>query len=164
MSQILPLFVSVVTLWYWLSILRYWVVFGGTGCQCDMLSENMWFTWCKPSNYSIFGEGKSDDGQIDKKTDRQNFLSKLIEKEMQKTKKVSRCWWVGGWTPNRTSGQTSRPPPVTSHSPNKFWQYLKNRIYESTKITPRTKTYLSQRKKRTPKVGAQIGTMVSSWY
>ena len=27
-----------------------------------MLSENMWFTWCQPSNYSIFGEGKSDYG------------------------------------------------------------------------------------------------------
>ena len=60
-----------------------------------MLSENMWFTWCKPSNYSIFGEGKSDDGQIDKKTDRQNFLSKLIEKEMQKTKKGKSG--IGGW-------------------------------------------------------------------
>ena len=23
---------------------------GGTGCQCDMLSENIWFTWSKPSN------------------------------------------------------------------------------------------------------------------
>ena len=41
-----------------------------------MLSENIWFTWCKPSNYSIFGEGKSDDGQTDRETDTQNFLSK----------------------------------------------------------------------------------------
>ena len=40
-----------------------------------MLSENIWFTWCKPSNYSIFGEGKSDDGQMDKQTDRHNYLS-----------------------------------------------------------------------------------------
>ena len=36
---------------------------GGTGCQCNMLSENIWFTKCKPSNYSIIGEGKSDYGQ-----------------------------------------------------------------------------------------------------
>ena len=43
----------------------------GTGCQCDMLTENIWFTWCKPSNYSIFGEGKSDDGQINPQTDPQ---------------------------------------------------------------------------------------------
>ena len=77
----------------------------------EMLSENIWFTWSKPSYYSIFGKEKSVDG-VEKKS---------IEKEMQKTKKVSRCWWVGGGgTPNRTSGQTSRPPPVTSHSPNKF--------------------------------------------
>ena len=41
-----------------------------------MLSENIWFIWCKPSHYSIFGEGKSADGQMDKQTDRQNFLSK----------------------------------------------------------------------------------------
>ena len=103
-------------------IFRIPLVLGGTGCQCDMLSENIWFTWSKPSYYSIFGKEKSVDG-VEKKS---------IEKEMQKTKKVSRCWWVGGGgTPNRTSGQTSRPPPVTSHSPNKFWQYLKNRIYES---------------------------------
>ena len=53
---------------------------GVTGCQCDMLSENIWFTWCKPSNSSIFGEGKSDYGQTHtqthRHTDRQNFLSK----------------------------------------------------------------------------------------
>ena len=30
------------------------------GCQCDKVSENIWLTWCKPSNYSIFGEGRSD--------------------------------------------------------------------------------------------------------
>ena len=36
-----------------------------------MLSENMWFTWCQPSNYSIFGEGKSDYGQTDTHTHRQ---------------------------------------------------------------------------------------------
>ena len=41
---------SVVTWWYWISILRYWLVFGGTGseqggtgCQGNMLSENTWF-------------------------------------------------------------------------------------------------------------------------
>ena len=64
-SQVLPLFVSVVTWWYWISMLRLWLVLGGTGseqgstgCQCSMLSENIWFTWCTPSNYSIFREGK----------------------------------------------------------------------------------------------------------
>ena len=87
MSQVPPLLVSVVTWWYWISSLRYWLVLGGTGseqggsgCQCDMLSENIWFTWCKPSNSSIFGEGKSDYGQTHtqthRHTDRQNFLSK----------------------------------------------------------------------------------------
>ena len=77
-SQVLPLFVSLVTWWYWISTLRYWLVFGGTGseqggtgCSCDILSD-IWFTWCKPSNYLIFGEDKTDDVQ----TDRQNFLSK----------------------------------------------------------------------------------------
>ena len=37
---------------------RYWLVLGvtgseqgGTGCQCDMLSENILFTWSKPSNH-----------------------------------------------------------------------------------------------------------------
>ena len=39
-----------------------------------MLSENIWYTWCKPSNYSIFGEGKSDYGQTDKSTDRIFYL------------------------------------------------------------------------------------------
>ena len=77
-SQVLPLFVSVVTWWYWISILRYWLVLGGTGSeqgstgyQCDMLSENIWFTCCKPSNYPIIGEGKSDYGQTHRHTDRQ---------------------------------------------------------------------------------------------
>ena len=32
-------------------------VSGGTAYQCDMLSENIWLTFCKPSKYSIFGEG-----------------------------------------------------------------------------------------------------------
>ena len=91
MSQVPPLFVSVVTWWYWISILRYWLVLGDTGSeqgstgyQCDMLSENIWFTCCKPSNYPIIGEGKSDYGQTDRQTHRQtdrqthrqNFLSK----------------------------------------------------------------------------------------
>ena len=34
------------------------------------------FTWCKLSNYSTFGKGKNDDGQMDRQTNRQNFLSK----------------------------------------------------------------------------------------
>ena len=33
---------------------------GVSGCQCDMLPENICFTWCEPSNYSIFGEVRSD--------------------------------------------------------------------------------------------------------
>ena len=44
--------VLVVTWWYWDSIGWYWLILGdtgskkgGTGCQCDMLSENIWFTW-----------------------------------------------------------------------------------------------------------------------
>ena len=47
------------------SIRPYWPVLGGTwseqestSCQCDMLSENIWFTWSKSSNYCIFEEGK----------------------------------------------------------------------------------------------------------
>ena len=36
-----------------------------------MLSENIWFTCCKPSNYPIIGEGKSDYGQTDTQTDTQ---------------------------------------------------------------------------------------------
>ena len=54
------------------------MVFGGTGseqggtvCQHDKLSENIWFAWCKPSNSSIFGEGKSDYGQTHTQTHRQ---------------------------------------------------------------------------------------------
>ena len=50
--------VPVVTWWYWVSIGWYWSVLGdtgskdgGTGCQCDMLSKNIWFTWSKPSNH-----------------------------------------------------------------------------------------------------------------
>ena len=55
--------VPVVTWWYWVSIGWYWSVLGdtgsnqgGTGCQCDMLSENIWFTWSKPSNHWILGQ------------------------------------------------------------------------------------------------------------
>ena len=66
---------------YWVSRGRYWLVLGGTGseqggtgCQCNMLSENIWFTWCTPSNYSIFREGKSDDGQTDRQTNRISYL------------------------------------------------------------------------------------------
>ena len=60
---------------------RYWLVLGvtgseqgGTGCQHDELSENICFTLCKPSNYSIFEEGKSDYRQTNKQINRQNFL------------------------------------------------------------------------------------------
>ena len=44
---------------------------GGTGCQYDEPSENIWFAWSKPSNHWIFEEGKSDDGQTDTQTHRQ---------------------------------------------------------------------------------------------
>ena len=42
--------------------LLYWVRSsdseqGGTGCQCDVLSENIWFTWSK---------GKGVDRQMDR--------------------------------------------------------------------------------------------------
>ena len=74
--------VLVVNWWYWVSILRYWLVFGstgleqgGTGCQCDMLSENIWLTWCKPLNYSIF---RKEEVMTDKWTDREtNRISYL---------------------------------------------------------------------------------------
>ena len=43
---------------YWVSRGRYWLVLsstgseqGGTGCQYDMLSENILFAWSKSSNY-----------------------------------------------------------------------------------------------------------------
>ena len=59
-----------VVLGHWVSKGWYWLVFGytgseqgGTGCQCDMLSESKWFTRSKPSYHSIFEEGKSDDAQ-----------------------------------------------------------------------------------------------------
>ena len=42
---------------------------GGTGCQYDEPSENIWFAWSKPSNHWIFEEGKSDDGQIYRHTE-----------------------------------------------------------------------------------------------
>ena len=42
---------------------------GGTGCQHDELSENIWFAWSKSSNYLIFEEGKSDCGQTEKRTE-----------------------------------------------------------------------------------------------
>ena len=35
-----------------------------------MLSENIWFTLCKASNYWIFKEAKSDDGQTNGQTDK----------------------------------------------------------------------------------------------
>ena len=50
--------VLVGTWWHWVSIGWYWPVLGdtgskhrGTGCKCEMLSENNWFTWSKPSNH-----------------------------------------------------------------------------------------------------------------
>ena len=59
-----------VVLGHWVSKGWYWLVFGytgseqgGTGWQCDMLSESKWFTRSKPSYHSIFEEGKSDDAQ-----------------------------------------------------------------------------------------------------
>ena len=62
---------------YWVSRGRYWLVLGGTGseqggtgCQHDELSENIWFAWSKSSNYLIFEEGKSDYGQTDTHTHR----------------------------------------------------------------------------------------------
>ena len=62
---------------YWVSKGRYWLEPGGTGseqvgtgCQHDKLSENIWFTWSKSSNYWMFEEGKSDYGQTNKQTDR----------------------------------------------------------------------------------------------
>ena len=43
---------------YWVSRGWYWLVLGGTGSeqggtgwQCDMLSENIWFVLSKASNY-----------------------------------------------------------------------------------------------------------------
>ena len=48
--------------WYWLVLGATGSVYCGTGseqgdigCQCDVISENIWFTWCKPSNSSIIG-------------------------------------------------------------------------------------------------------------
>ena len=35
-----------------------------------MLSENIWFTKCKPSNYSIFGKGTSYDVQTNRQVNR----------------------------------------------------------------------------------------------
>ena len=55
---------------------RYWLVLGvagseqgGTGCQHDELSENIWVAWPRSSNYWIFEIGKSDYGQTDRQTD-----------------------------------------------------------------------------------------------
>ena len=58
---------------HWVSTVWYWSVFGyigseqgDTGCQCDMLSESIWFTRSKASYHTIFEEGKSDDVQTDR--------------------------------------------------------------------------------------------------
>ena len=65
---------------YWVSRGQYWLIFGGTGseqggtgCQHDEVSENIWFGWSKSSNYWIFEEGKSDYGQTNRQTDRISF-------------------------------------------------------------------------------------------
>ena len=49
---------------YLVSRRRHWLLLGdtgseqgGTGCQCDVLSENLWFAWSK---------GKNVDGQMDR--------------------------------------------------------------------------------------------------
>ena len=67
--------------WYWLVLGATGSVYCGTGseqgdigCQCDVISENIWFTWCKPSNSSIFGEGKSDYRQTNGQTDRMSSV------------------------------------------------------------------------------------------
>ena len=52
-----------------------------------MLSENIWFTKCKPSNYSIFGEGKSDDGQTNGQTDRLNPFCGRSRVKIKKTQR-----------------------------------------------------------------------------
>ena len=48
---------------------------GGTGCQHDEVSENIWFAWSK---YQIIEYSKKEkvitDKQTDRQTDRQNFL------------------------------------------------------------------------------------------
>ena len=43
--------------WYWLVLGATGSVYcatgseqGDTSCQCVVISENIWFTWCKPSN------------------------------------------------------------------------------------------------------------------
>ena len=41
----------VVTWWCWSVLGDTGSKHGGTGCQCDMLSENIWFTWSKPTNH-----------------------------------------------------------------------------------------------------------------
>ena len=48
---------------------------GGTGCQCNMLSENLWFPRSNPPNYSIFGEGRS----VEVQTDITSYLKKLLQ-------------------------------------------------------------------------------------
>ena len=65
----------------------YWLVLGATGSVYCVLRQNrtivvasvMWFQkiyGLHAVNHQIFREGKSDDGQTNGQTDRQNFLSK----------------------------------------------------------------------------------------
>ena len=168
MSQVPPLLVSVVTWWYWISSLRYWLVLGGTGseqgssgCQCDMLSENIWFTWCKPSNSSIFGEGKSDYGQTHtqthRHTDRQNFLSKtrpLLWKGSSKNVWIERGW---GSIPNYLHMAQSckiLPPPDPDRqllhslpleqlfSPSSWFHLRRSRYIRSMRTCPQLRSQL----------------------
>ena len=67
---------------YWVSRGRYWLVLGGTGseqggtgCQCDMLSENIWFTWCNHQIIQYLEKEKViTDRQTNKQTDRISYL------------------------------------------------------------------------------------------
>ena len=45
-----------------------------TSGRDHMLSENIWFEWC---NSSMFGEGKSDDGQTDRQTNKQTEFPRV---------------------------------------------------------------------------------------
>ena len=75
---------------------------GGTGCQHNELSENIWFTCCKPSNYPIIGEGKSDYGQTDTQTDTQTdrqtktdrHKDRQGETERDRDVESMRTWWI----------------------------------------------------------------------
>ena len=88
---------------YWVSTGRYWLVLGGTGseqggtgCQYDELSENVWFAWSTSSNYWIFKEVKSNYGHTDRQTDRQTdkqteFPRPLLWKGSSKKNYIFSC-------------------------------------------------------------------------